>query len=133
MHKSLLKLMLLTVVTAAVAVLAPSSRADDTNAAAANDQPIKGKFSGSVTAVDTNAMTVVVDDKTYSVSDDSQLTRNGEAATLPDVMVGDPAKGSYMKGADGKMTIVKAKFGKKKKKNQDSTDTNSVPASAQTQ
>jgi hypothetical protein len=135
MHKNLLKISLLTLLTAAVVAIAPSSRADDTNAAAASAPSMKGKISGTVSAVDTNAMTFVVEDQTYSVSDDSQITRNGKPATLADVVVGDPVKGSYMKGDDGKMTVTKVKFGKmKKKKSADtsgSMDTNAPPTTAQ--
>jgi hypothetical protein len=138
MYKNLLKISLLTVVATAMVALAPASRADDTNAAAASDQPsMKGKISGMVSSVDTNAMTIAVGNQTYSVSDDSQISRNGKPATITDIVVGDPVKGSYTKDADGKMTLTKAKFGKKmggkKKKSDDATDTNSVPASAPTQ
>lgn len=136
MYKNLLKLSLLTVVATAMVALAPASRADDTNAAAAGDQSsMTGKISGTVSSVDATAKTFAVGDQTYSLSDDSQISRNGKPATISDLMAGDPVKGSYTKGADGKMTVTKAKFGKKmggkKKKSDDGSSTNSVPAAPQ--
>jgi hypothetical protein len=133
MNQRLLKISLLALVAAAVAVVTPSAFADDTNSApAASDQAMKGKFNGTVSAVDTNAMTFTVDDQTYMVTDDTQLSRNGKTATLADVVVGDPVRGSYSKGADGKMTVAKVRFGKgggKKKKNSDSgSSDSSAPA-----
>lgn len=136
MNQRLLKISLLALVAAAVAVVTPSAFADDTNSAAASDQATKGKFTGTVSVVDTNAMTFTADDMTYSVTDDSQLSRNGKPATLADVVVGDPVRGSYTKGDDGKMTAGKVRFGKggKKKKSADASGSSdsSTPAAPAT-
>lgn len=131
MNKRLLKISLLTIVTAAITGLSLVSRADDAGAAA--PAPTKAKFSGQVTAVDVNAKTFTIDDKTYTVTDDSKVSRNGKEATLADVVVGDPAKGSYMTGADGKLDVTKVGFGKKsgskhKKSDTDETSTNAPAA-----
>jgi hypothetical protein len=138
MKNRLLKITLLTIVAAAMAGIVPALRADDsTNAPAAADTDNKPlKFYGQVSAVDTNAMTFTVDDQTYNLTTESQVTRNGHAATITDVVVGDPARGSYTKDTDGKMEITKVRFGKKaggksgKKKHSDTgtTDTNSPAA-----
>jgi len=111
MNKRLLKLSLLTIVTAAITALSLVARADDTGAAAA--KPAKAKFSGAVTAVNVNAKTFTVGDQTFAVTDESKISRNGKEATLADVVVGDPAKGSYTTGADGKLEVTKVGFGKK--------------------
>ncbi|HTR43557.1 MAG TPA: hypothetical protein VMH87_18245 [Pseudomonadales bacterium] len=112
MNKKLLKISLLTLVTVAITSLSLISRADDTTAPAA-DKPAKSKFSGSVTAVDASAKTFTVDGQTYTVTDGSKISRNGKSATLADVVVGDPVKGSYTTGADGKLDVTKVGFGKK--------------------
>jgi hypothetical protein len=107
MNNRLLKVLSLTIVTAAIAGLSLISRADETNAAAPQ------KFYGPVTAVDTNAMTFTVGDQTFTVTSESQMTKNSQAATLADAVVGEPARGSYTKSADGKLDITKVRFGKK--------------------
>jgi hypothetical protein len=112
MNKRLLKLSLLTIVTAAITTLSLVARADDVGAAAPA-KPAKEKFSGTVSAVDANAKTFTIGDQTFTVTDDSKISRNGKEATLADVVVGDPAKGSYTMGADGKRDVTKVGFGKK--------------------
>jgi hypothetical protein len=112
MNKRLLKILLLTIITAAITAMSLVSRADDAGAAAPA-KPAKAKFSGQVTAVDVNAKTFTVGDQTFTLTDDSKISRNGQEATLADVVVGDPAKGSYTTGADGKLDVTKVGFGKK--------------------
>jgi hypothetical protein len=132
MNKRLLKISLLTLVAVAITGLSLVTRADDTTAPAA-DKPAKSKFSGLVTAVDTNAKTFTVDSQTFTVTDDSKVSRNGKEATLADVVVGDPAKGSYTTAADGKLDVTKVGFGKKagskhKKSDTDGMSTNTPAA-----
>jgi hypothetical protein len=132
MNKRLLKISLLTLVTVAITGLSLVVRADDTTAVAP-EKPAKTKFSGMVTAVDANAKTFTVDNQTFTVTDDSKISRNGKEATLADVVVGDPAKGSYITGADGKLDVSKVGFGKKsgskhKKPDSDGTITNAPAA-----
>jgi len=145
MNKRLLKLTLITLVAAAVAVLALSSRADDTTKPATPaDQSSKQKFYGPITAVDTNAMTFTIGDQTFVVTSESQLTKNGQPATIADATVGEPARGTYTTADDGKLDVTKARFGKKsggkagggkggkhKKSESSDTDTNTPPSSAQ--
>ena len=73
------------------------------------------KFYGPVLTVDTNAHTFTVGDQTFSVTAASQLTKakDNSAATLADATVGEPARGTYVKGKDGKLEITKVRFGKK--------------------
>ncbi len=136
MNKRLLKLTLITLVAAAVTALAMSSRADDTTTPAPpSGQSSKLKFNGPITAVDTNAMTFTVGDQTFVVTSDSQLTKNGQPATIADATVGETARGSYTTGDDGKLDVTKVRFGKKggkhKKSESSNTDTNTPPSSAQ--
>lgn len=137
-----IKVAFITLGVAVIAGMAASLHADDnTNApaAAAADQIANSKFSGPVTAVDTNAMTFTVNDQTFTITSESRISRKGKAATLADVILGEPAKGSYTKDADGKLDVTKVRFGKKagakKKKNQDTdtSATNVAPAAAQGQ
>lgn len=122
MNKRLLKISLLTIVTAAITALSLVARADDAGAAAPA-KPAKAKFSGTVSAVNASAKTFTVGDQTFTVTDDSKISRNGKEATLADVVVGDPAKGSYMTGADGKLDVTKVGFGKKSGSKHKESDT----------
>jgi hypothetical protein len=138
---------------AVAAILTPSSRADDTTTPATPaNQSARQKFYGPITAVDTNAMTFTVGDQTFTITSESAITKNGKTATLGDAIVGEPARGSYTKSADGKLDVTKVRFGKKsggkaggKHKKSDASgtdastpaappsnaDTNSPPASPQ--
>jgi hypothetical protein len=135
MNRRLIKTALLAL-AAAAAILAPSSRADDTTASPTPDnQAAKLKFHGPISAVDTNAMTFTVGDQTFTITSKSRITMNGKTATLDDAVVGEPAHGSYIKGADGQLDITKVRFGKnaggKHKKSESSeTDTNAPAAPA---
>lgn len=135
-----------TLITLGVAIIAGLSwlRAEDAvPAATPADQSAKSKFHGHVTAIDANAMTFTVNDQTFTVTGQSRITRNGKTATLADVHVGEPARGSYTKGADGKLDVNKVRFGKKmgtktgsKKKASEDTDTtatNAPPAAPDSQ
>ena len=131
MMKNILKISLF----AAAIVAAPAlSRAQDaaTNAPAvtrapapAPDQaapaPAKPKkqglvFRGTVSAVDTNAMTLTVETRTFDITSDTKITKDGQPATLGDGVVGQPVSGAYKKGDDGKLDATTIRFGAKKKK-----------------
>jgi hypothetical protein len=74
------------------------------------------KFYGTISAVDTKANTFTVDNETYSIVPESHVTKAGDedkAATIADAVVGEPARGTYTKTADGKMNVTKVRFGKK--------------------
>src|SRR3954469_16009493 len=65
------------------------------------------KFYGTVSAVDTKAMTFTVDNQTFHIVGESHMTKAADdaAATLADAVVGEPARGSYTKSADGALNI----------------------------
>ena len=114
MKKALLKIT--TCILFAVATLGTTTatRAADAAATPATaDATGPAKFYGPVSAVDTNAMTFTVGDQTFTVTTESHLTKAGNAATLADAVVGEPARGSYTKGKDGKLDVTKTNFGKK--------------------
>jgi hypothetical protein len=129
MMKNILKISLF----AAAIVAAPAlSRAQDTNAPtppaaapAAPDQttpaPAKPKkhglvFRGTVSAIDTNAMTLTVETRTFDITSDTRITKDGQPATLSDGVVGEPVSGAYKKGDDDKLDATTVRFGAKKKK-----------------
>lgn len=143
MKNTILKIATITILAAAIAGTTNSSRAEDTTKTPdmATEQSGPAKFYGPVTAVDTNAMTFTVGDQTFAVTSESQLTKGEKPATLADAVVGEPARGSYTKGSDGKLDVTKARFGKKsggkaggksggKKKKASSETATNAPAAA---
>jgi hypothetical protein len=156
MKKTILKITAVCVFAAALATLPASVHAQDamsTNAPVAVDQtsaqttnaPVKkhvkkhdrSMFNGKLTAVDTNAMTLTVGERTYEITSETIITKAGEPATLSEGVTGETASVAFKKGADGKLTATSIHFGakaegekkKKKKVNPDDigSSTNSVP------
>ena len=79
------------------------------------DQAGVAKFYGTITAIDPQAKTFVVDGQTYHIVAETHMTKaaDGKIATIADAVVGEPARGSYTKTADGTMNVTKVRFGKK--------------------
>lgn len=98
---------------AAILGISALAQAADTNSPAAAEKPGPNRFYGPVSAVDTNAMTFTVGEQTFKISGESQVTKNAQPATIADAVVGEPARGTYTKTADGKLIVTKVRFGKK--------------------
>ena len=143
MKNTILKLATITILAAAIGGVTNLSRAEDSTKTTDTEQSGPAKFYGPVTAVDTNAMTFTVGDQTFAVTSESHLTKDGKPATLADAVIGEPARGSYTKGSDGKLDVTKARFGKKsggkaggksggkKKKDSSEAETNAPAAAPQ--
>jgi len=108
-------------IVAAALIVAPASlRAQDaatTNSPAATTPAPKKHglpFRGKVAAVDTTAMTVTVGTKTFNVTSETKITKDGEPATLSDITVGETIRGSYKKDAEGKLNATVIRIGEKK-------------------
>jgi hypothetical protein len=122
MKKHIAKFSMLILCAAAILAVPASSRAQDTtNApAAAQTPPVKKHsakqsatlpFHGTLTAVDTNAMTLTVEKRTFDITSDTTITKDGKPAVLADGVVGGPVRGAYKKNADGKLDAVTVRFG----------------------
>jgi Domain of unknown function (DUF5666) len=112
---------LFTIIGAALFGASASIHAQDaasTNSATATEHVKKhgAPFHGKVTAVDTTAMTVTVGTKTFDVTSDTKITKDGQPATLTDVTVGEVVAISYKKGDAGKLNATTIHIGAKKKK-----------------
>ena len=137
MKKHIAKLSMLTLCAAAILAVPASSRAQDTtNAPAAaptappaapQTPPVKKhsaksstlSFHGTLTAVDTNAMTLTVEKLTFNMTSETIVTKDDKPAVLADGVVGAPVRGAYKKNTDGKLDAVTVRFsggaGSKKK------------------
>jgi hypothetical protein len=131
MKRQVLKITILSLLAAAIVATPALSRAQDTstNAPAASTPKHKhgAPFHGTVSAMDTNAMTVTVGKLTVQVTSETKITKNGKPATLTDGVVGEPASGYYKKDADGKLNATTIHFGSNKRETSDaSSSTNTV-------
>ena len=124
MTKNISKITILSLFAAALVAMPVLSRAEGTNAPAASDQtaPAKPKkheglvFRGTVSAIDAKAMTLTVETRTFAVTSDTKIIKDGKPATLSDGVVGEPVSGAYTKTADGKLNALTVHFGAKPKK-----------------
>jgi hypothetical protein len=122
MKKQIVKLTLSLFATAIIA--APMlSRAQDaganTPAPPAQTAPVKPKkhegmvFRGAVSAVDAKAMTLTIGKRTFEVTSETKITKEGKPAILSDIAVGDKVGGAYKKTDDGKLCATTVNDGKK--------------------
>jgi hypothetical protein len=124
MKKNISKITVLSLFAAALVAMPALSRAEgtSTNAPASSDQtPAKPKkheglvFRGTVSAIDAKAMTLTVETRTFAVTSDTKIIRDGKSATLADGVVGEQVSGAYKKTSDGKLNATSIHFGAKKK------------------
>jgi hypothetical protein len=64
-----------------------------------------------LTAVDTNAMTLTVEKRTFNMTSDTIITKDSKPAVLADGVVGEQVRGAYRKNDDGKLDAVTVRFG----------------------
>lgn len=70
-------------------------------------------FHGKLKAVDAAGGTVSIGTRTFTITSETIIIKNGKPATLSDGVVGDETGGAYKKTADGKLVITKLRFGAK--------------------
>ncbi len=126
MKKTVLKLAVCSLLAAAVALaptqgFAQEKKKDDAAGEKKTDRKGGLPFRGKIDAVSTTAKTVKVGERTFQITDETRIRKDGNPATLADAVVGDEVGGSY-KEADGKLTALSLRLGpvpegeKKKKK-----------------
>jgi len=122
MKKQIIKFTLGLFATAILAApLLTRAQENSTNPPATSGQtePAKPKkhegnvFRGTVNALDAKAMTLTVGKRTFEVTSETKITKNGQPAILSDIAVGDKVGGAYKKAADGKLTATTINDGKK--------------------
>ncbi len=122
MKKNIAKITALSLLAAAMVATPVLAHAQDANTSApSSDQTTTPKpkkhgvipFHGKLSAVDTNAMTLTVGNRTFQVTADTKIFKNDEPAILSDGVVGEPVRGVYKKTEAGKLEAVKVEFGAK--------------------
>jgi hypothetical protein len=76
-------------------------------AAAARAVPFRGKLD----AVDQQAKTIKVGERTFHVTSDTRIMKAGKPATLAEVKVGEEVGGAYREGDDKKLNVVSLRVG----------------------
>jgi hypothetical protein len=133
MKRMFLKTAVLSLLAAAIVALPAPARAQSaTNAPATKSHSSKERkhdhsvFSGKLSAIDKDAMTLTVGKRTFAITSTTKITKDGQPATLSDGVVGEKVAGAYKKDENGKLTAISIHFGvksgseKSKKKTTDS-------------
>lgn len=129
MEKNISKIAVLSLLAAALVAMPALSRAEgaSTNAPASSDQTTaKSKkheglvFRGTVSAIDAKAMTLTVETRTFAITADTKIIKDGKSATLADGVVGEQVSGAYKKTDDGKLNATSVHFGAKVEKKETS-------------
>jgi hypothetical protein len=99
-----MKKVLIRILVAAFAVTVLSASAADAPARAV---PFRGK----IDAVDKQAKTFKINDRTFNVTSDTRIMKAGKPGTFDDVKVGEDASGNYREAADKKLNVVSLRVG----------------------
>ena len=70
-------------------------------------------YRGKVALVDASARTFTVGERTIKVTDQTKITKQGAAATMTEISVGEKVSGSYLKKDDGSLEAKNVKVGAK--------------------
>ena len=70
-------------------------------------------YRGNVASVDASVKTFTVGSRTIKVTDQTKITKQGAAATVADITVGEKVSGSYWKKDDGSLEAKNIKVGAK--------------------
>jgi len=68
-------------------------------------------FRGKIAAVDKQAKTIKVGERTFQVTADTKINKAGKAATLDDATIDEEVGGSYREGTDKKLNLVSLRIG----------------------
>jgi hypothetical protein len=109
MKKLIITLIIATFTSTSILSLqaADPKPAEKKDAPAARALPFRGK----ITAVDKQAKTVKVGERTFQITADTKIAKVGKPATLDDATVGEEVGGSYREGADKKLNLVSLRIG----------------------
>jgi len=99
---------LLVAAFAAVTTL-PTTAADDAKPAAPAARAIP--FRGKIDAIDKQAKTFKINERTFHVTADTRVVKDGKPGTFDNAATGQDVTGSYREGADKKLNVVVLRIG----------------------
>lgn len=123
MKKYIAQITVLSLLAIGMVVMPAAAYAQDANTNAWSSHIMTPKpkghrvipYRGKVAAMDTKAMTMTVGKRTFRVTSDTKVLKDGQTATLADGVVGEPVRGAYKKTDDGKLIALSVYFGAKHK------------------
>lgn len=80
---------------------------------AAGKKPVAGPFHGNLAALDARAKTITVGTRTFQITAETLIFKDGQPSTLTNGVVGGPVSGYVKPDADGKLNATKVTFGAK--------------------
>lgn len=121
MKKYIAQFTLLSLLAAGLVVVPVMARAGDAKEnTPSTDQPTTPKskhntvpFHGKITTVDTSAMTLKVGNRTFQVTSQTKIFKDGKPAALSDAVAGEPVRGVYQKTESGSLEAVTLYLGAK--------------------
>ena len=118
MRTSCPKFVALAVATAAILAIPAAMGAETTtttnSTGSSAAQPGPERFYGPISKVDAAKHTFTVNEQTFTVTAETQMTTgDGQKASFTNAVVGEPARGTYTKSKDGSLDVTKVRFGKK--------------------
>lgn len=116
MKKSILKLIALGLLAAVIAGAPARSIGQDSpsdSAEAAKPKRDTFPFRGKVGSVDKAAKTFTIGERTFQITADTKIVKDGKSATLEDAVVGEDVGGVAKKTDDGKLIATSVRFGAK--------------------
>ena len=104
-----MKKLIIPILVAAFAAVAtlPISAADDAKPAPAKAVPFRGK----IDSVDKQAKAFKINERTFNITADTKIMKDGKPGTSDDVAAGQDVAGSYREGADKKLNVVSLRIG----------------------
>ena len=124
MKRSIPRLAALSLLAFLCACPSSSLRAQNTNSAKAakteakphtGKKPSAGPFNGKLVSVDKAAKTIMVGKRTFYITAETRLNKDGKPATLSDAIVGEVASGYVKPAEDGRLIATTVNFGPKPK------------------
>jgi hypothetical protein len=80
---------------------------------AAGKKAVAGPFHGNLAAMDNRAKTITVGTRTFQITADTLIFKDGQPSTLTNGVVGGPVSGYVKPDGAGKLTATKVTFGAK--------------------
>ncbi len=87
-----------------------------------------GPFHGKLAAVDQAAKTITVGKRTFHVTSNTKIFKDGNAATLKDGVVGEVVSGGFKTDESGRLVATKITFGpKRESKGEEKSNSDAQP------
>ena len=122
MKKYIAQITILGLLTSGLFVVPVAGRAQDAqnNTPSTSDQSTTPKakhktipFHGKISGVDTSAMTLKVGNRTFQVTSETKVFKDGKPAALSDAVAGEQVRGIYQKTESGTLEVVSMHLGAK--------------------